>query len=228
VVIVAAGSGERMGISDKALLLIGGEPALAHSLRAASLARGVEWIVIVTRPDLLDEVGKLIEPLQLPTLPSVVTGGDSRSVSVFNGVNEAARVGATFVAVHDAARPLVTPEIFEAVFVSAERSGAAIAAVPVVDTLKRVGSDGCIVETVDRADIWSAQTPQCFRTDELLGALANARASESHVTDESSLFELVGLPVNVVEGDRMNIKLTYPADVAIVNALFEARHGEDR
>lgn len=223
VVIVAAGSGQRMGEPNKALLPIGGVPALVHSIRAAALVDGVGWIVVVTRDDLIADVAELCSDLDLEQLISVVVGGETRTASVANGVRKAANLGAALVAVHDAARPLVTTAMFHDVFEVAERTGAAIVATPVVDTLKRVGDDGVIGETVDRRGLWAAQTPQAFRTGELIEALNHARDHGLAVTDEAGLYEALGKPVTIVRGDATNLKLTYPNDHLLASFLFERR-----
>ena len=131
------------------------------------------------------------------------------------------------MAVHDAARPLLTTTMFEAVFAEVERSGAAIVGVPVSDTLKRVGNDGAIEVTVDRTGLWAAQTPQAFRTSALLEALELAASQGWSVTDEASLYERLGRPVTVVRGDVTNLKLTWPGDHELVSFLFEQRRAKE-
>jgi 2-C-methyl-D-erythritol 4-phosphate cytidylyltransferase len=224
VVIVAAGSGQRMGERNKALLPIAGEPMLVHSIRAAAALERIGSIVVVTRDDLIEEIAQLASDLEIDQLISIVTGGDTRTESVLHGVRKAASLSAPTVAVHDAARPLVTSGLFAAVLGAADDVGAAIAAVPVVDTLKRVDAMGRIVATVDRTDLWSAQTPQAFRTMDLLHALEAAVAVGTTLTDESGLYEALGLPVAIVGGDRTNLKVTHPADHALASFLFERQH----
>ena len=221
VVIVAAGSGTRMGQPNKALLPIGGEPAISHSIRAAAASQDVGVIVIVTRDDLLPEMAQIASETGIEQLVSVVVGGDTRSASVTNGVRKVAELGFELVAVHDAARPLVTPSDFERVFARAQECGAAIVAVPVTDTLKRVVGDALIETTVDRTGLWAAQTPQAFRTVELLAALEDAVASDVAATDEASLYEALGRPVAVVQGDTTNFKLTWPGDEDLATFLIE-------
>jgi 2-C-methyl-D-erythritol 4-phosphate cytidylyltransferase len=227
VVIVAAGSGQRMSEPNKALLPIGGEPAIAHSIRAAALARDVAWIVVVTRDDLVPEIAAIASDLGIDQPVAIVVGGATRTESVTNGVEKAAALGANLVAVHDAARPLIRSAQFEAVFEAAERTGAAILAAPVADTLKRAGDDGLIESTVDRSGLWAAQTPQAFRTAELLAALIDARRMNRSATDEAGLYEAMGKPVAIVRGDPGNMKLTYPGDQAIAAALFARRASDD-
>lgn len=223
VVIVAAGSGTRMGQPNKALLPIGGEPAVVHSIRAAAMTAAVGLIVIVTRDDLIPEMAEIASAVGIDQLVSVVSGGETRSASVTAGVRKAADLGFELVAVHDAARPLVTRALFEAVLAEADTSGAAIVAVPVSDTLKRVGPNGTIETTIDRNGLWAAQTPQAFRTGELLEALEHARTQGLNATDEASVYEALGRAVSVVKGDGSNIKLTWPGDEELATFLIERR-----
>jgi 2-C-methyl-D-erythritol 4-phosphate cytidylyltransferase len=223
VVIVAAGSGQRMSQPNKALLPIGGEPAIVHSIRAAAAASHVSWIVVVTRDDLIPDIAALCSDLALDTPISIVVGGTSRTESVLCGVAKASALGAELVAVHDAARPLVRSRHFNEVFAAAEETGAAIVAAPVVDTLKRVDADGIIQATVDRSGLWAAQTPQAFRTAELLDALARAQEMNLTATDEAGLYEAMGKPVSIVRSDASNLKLTFPEDHALASLLFSQR-----
>ncbi len=223
VVIVAAGNGTRMGKPDKALMNIGGEPAIVHSLQAASATERVGLIVIVTRDDLIAEMAQIASDQENEILVSVVPGGATRTESVASGVRKANELGFAYVAVHDAARPLVTPTMFADVFDAANRTGAAILAVPVADTLKRVGEDGMITATVDRTELWSAQTPQAFQTRTVLDLLESAIGSGRSATDEAGLYEASDRPVTVVRGDASNIKLTWPGDEQLADFYIRQR-----
>jgi len=221
-VIVAAGRGERMGLPDKVLLPINGEPAIALSLRAADAARRVEQIVVVAGAHSGKQIADIASGLTLATPIRVVEGGARRQDSVLAGVLAARALGVTSVAVHDGARPLVLAALFDQTLDAAEECGAAIAAVPVVDTVKRV-RNGRVLETVPRDELWAAQTPQAFMIDRLLKAFDEAARQELTVTDEASLFEALGWPVAVVPGDAMNLKLTYPGDLPLLEALARSR-----
>lgn len=148
----------------------------------------------------------------------IVPGGAERSDTVRNAL---ARVKSDveFVAVHDAARPLIVGEWVDRVFQSAEEAGAAILAVPCASTLKRVAADGTIVETVDRSGVWEAQTPQVFRRTLLLEAFA--RAGDAPATDEAQLVERLGQRVTVVEGSPMNFKITTDADFRMAEGVVD-------
>jgi 2-C-methyl-D-erythritol 4-phosphate cytidylyltransferase len=127
-----------------------------------------------------------------------------------------------FVAVHDAARPCLTPELVDAVFAAAKEHGAALPGIPVSDTLKRVGADHVATETVSRAGLYSVQTPQVFRRELLLRAYANRARIGEEVTDDAQLVEAIGHPCFVVDGSRWNIKITTRDDLRLASAVLEA------
>jgi 2-C-methyl-D-erythritol 4-phosphate cytidylyltransferase len=149
---------------------------------------------------------------------TVVTGGETRSASVRAGIASLAAEPEDVIAVHDAARPLVTAEEARQVVAAAERTGAAIAAIPVVDTIKLV-HESRIVRTVDRSALWAAATPQAFRARVLGLALESGRDA----TDEASLCEDLGIPVEAVEISRLGFKVTTPADLVLAEAVLRAR-----
>lgn len=219
-VIVAAGRGTRLGVPAKTMLPLLGRPMLAWTLDAAQAADAIESIVIVAGEHTQAEMTALVASGVWPKVTSVVPGGERRQDSVLAGVL-ATPNDAGVVAIHDGARPLVTPNLWNAAVAAARESGAAIVAVPVSDTLKRV-EGGRIAATVDRSGIWGAQTPQAFRRDLLLDIFA--RAGDREVTDEARLCEDLGVPVAIVPGLPENLKVTHPGDVAVADALLAARH----
>jgi 2-C-methyl-D-erythritol 4-phosphate cytidylyltransferase len=222
-IIVAAGRGERMGTPDKILTPLGGEPAITYCLRSVAQAR-VDAIVLVAGSHTESALHAIVADLALAIPVDIVTGGERRQDSVQAGLTAALRLGATLVAVHDGARPLVTPELFDATLDAAEAEGAAIAATPIVDTIKFV-REGLIEHTVPRDGLWAAQTPQAFRAQLLIDAFAAADRHGLTVTDEAALFEALQWPVAIVPGDRANLKLTHADDLALLEALVQARGG---
>lgn len=224
-VIVAAGKGERMGLPEKVLSAIAGEPVLIHSLRAALESKAVDGAVIVAGTHTLLAIEVLVAALSTSKPVRVVEGGTRRQDSVLAGVRAARALGATYVAVHDGARPLVRPNLFDATLAAAQAVGGAIAAVPVSDSLKRVEGE-LVSASVSRDQLWAAQTPQAFEAEKLLRAFAEADLRQLDVTDESGLFEALGWPVGIVMGDPENMKLTRASDIPILEALFKARNAE--
>lgn len=151
----------------------------------------------------------------------VVDGGAERHDSIARAL-EAIDVPCELVAIHDAARPCLTAELVDAVFAAARQHGAALPAVPVADTLKRAGDDGMVVETVPRAGLHQAQTPQVFRRDLLLRAYAARATLGPAITDDAQLVEALGHPVRLVAGSPFNLKITTAADLRLASAVLKA------
>lgn len=212
-VVVAAGRGERFGSSEKLLADVGGRPVLAWSLSALAAAPSVGRIVLVARNDDVARVAATAAGLAGDARLRVVRGGPRRRDSVAAGL---AACTTEYVLIHDGARPFVTVELIEACIAAAAGRPGAIAAVPVTDTIKVVGEDGTIAEHPDRRHLWAAQTPQVVRRELWLAA---AMADDADATDDAAMLARLGHRCRVVEGDRSNIKVTYPIDVAIARAI---------
>ena len=225
--VLAAGRGERFGASQpKAFLPLAGRPLVVHAIEALAACAAIEWIVPVLPAA---EIGRLAAwPWSATAAGKVlapVAGGAERQDSMDAGLS-ALSPDAEFVAVHDAARPLVRPADVARVITAAARSGAALLAVPVRDTLKRV-REGRVVETPQREGLWAAQTPQVFRAALLREALAKARTDAFQGTDDAQLVERLGAAVEIVEGDPSNLKITWPPDLAWAEACLQQRQRED-
>jgi 2-C-methyl-D-erythritol 4-phosphate cytidylyltransferase/2-C-methyl-D-erythritol 2,4-cyclodiphosphate synthase len=217
-VIVAAGRGERLGVPDKVLLPIAGRPLLTYVLDTVEACPAITQIVLVIGPHTRSGVTALLANGRWATPVTLIDGGALRHDSVAAGLAAVAD-DAEYVAIHDGARPFAPPALFTACLAAAMEHGAAIAAVPVADTLKRV-SDDLITATVDRSGLWAAQTPQVFRRSTLLAALATPH--DASITDEAALFEALGYPVAVVPGAVTNLKLTHPGDVHLAESIHAA------
>ncbi len=225
VVLVAAGRGARMGGADKGALAINGRSALNYAIVA--VAPVAQSVVVVVAADRVAAWERIRAGEAWPGHAAIVAGGAVRQESVRIGVAALGeRGGCEIVVVHDGARPLVTTAMVRACSEAARRDGAAILAVPVTDTIKRV-IEGRIVETPDRAALWAAQTPQAFRWQLLRDAFDwSDRCGAAPMTDEAALVEAYGHPVSVVRGDRTNIKITESEDLVIAHALLAARMGQ--
>lgn len=224
VVIVAAGRGARFGAASKILAEVGGRPMLAWSLDAVGQVPHVEEIVVVAGAHSEHGIRALIAAGSFSHRVAVVCGGERRHDSVMAGVR-ALSDAVDVVLIHDAARPLVTAELFTSCTASARRHGAAIVAVPVSDTIKRV-RNGATVETIPRSELWAAQTPQGFRRTLLLAASERADRPDPDapdVTDEAALLERLGHPVWIVPGSPLNLKVTHAEDLQIADALLRRR-----
>ena len=220
-IVVAAGKGTRLGGDrPKQFLELGGVPVIIHTLRQFERSKQINEVVAVLPAEDTAGFESLARKFGVNKVRRVIAGGPTRAQSVRNGLNAIAQ--ADIVAVHDGVRPLVTPEEIDEVVGAAERSGAAILTAPVADTIKRIDGDR-IVETVSRAELCRALTPQCFQFDLLKLAyehLDEIEASGIEITDESLLVEKLGVPVMSVKGSSRNIKITNEADLAIAGRLL--------
>jgi 2-C-methyl-D-erythritol 4-phosphate cytidylyltransferase len=220
-ILVAAGRGERMGAGrPKAFLPLGGEPILLRVARAFEAAASVDAVVAVVPAGELEEARGMLAGLG--KLRSVVAGGPRRQDSVLEGMKQAPDGFAGVLLVHDAARPFVDPALIDAVAAAAREHGAALPLLDVVDTLKRL-RDGRVLETVDRAELAAAQTPQGFRFELLARAYEAAFRERVTLTDEAMALERLGQPVAAVRGSPRNRKLTTPEDLVWAEWVVAAR-----
>lgn len=218
VVIVAAGSGTRTGSEElKQFRWIAGKPMLLHSLQRFHERDDVAMVVCVLPKRYAGDPPPWIFQCDLERL-LVSVGGRERGDSVWNGITDLPDEVA-IVVVHDAARPLVDAATIDRVVAEARKGHGAVAALPVVDTLKEVDGDGRIVRTVERARLWRAQTPQAFPKELIVRAYLEARRTGEGATDCAALCERLGLPVVVVRGSERAAKVTEEADFARVEAL---------
>lgn len=221
VVIVAGGTGSRVGGTElKQLRWIAGKPMLLHSLQMFQTLPEVAMVVCVLPRQYAGDPPPWIFQCDVDRL-LVSVGGRSRAESVANGLEDLPPE-CRIVLVHDAARPLVSAEMIARVVAEARQGHGAIAALPVVDTLKQVDAEGRITATMPRDGLWRAQTPQGFPREMIERAHRDARAAGTHAaaTDDASLCEALGLPVHVVRGSERALKVTGEADFARVDAFL--------
>ncbi len=227
VIIPAAGSGSRMGASvPKQFLSLAGEPLLVRTVRTFLLSPAIDLAVVVVPAAHREETRQILQRHLSPALSRRIlftVGGATRQDSVRSGL-EALPAETDIVLVHDGARPLVSQDLILRCITGAREHGAAIAAVAVKDTLKRVDGRGCIRATVDRSGLWQAQTPQAARRELLLRAHQQAAEKGFVGTDEAALLEHAEIPVRVVEGEEQNIKITRPGDMALAAGLLQREH----
>ena len=219
VVVVAAGSGTRLGAATpKAFVTLGDRPLLAHALDVVASLPGLTSVAVVVPADLLDVSGPAWSGVSLPDGALVVAGGADRTASVAAGL-AALDAACDVVLVHDAARCLTPPAVFERV-VAAVRDGAdgAVPGLPVVDTVKVVDAEGVVVSTPARESLRAVQTPQAFAREVLVAAHTSGVAA----TDDAALVESLGHRVVVVEGDPRALKVTTPEDLARAERLLAA------
>jgi len=217
-IIVAAGSGNRLGLNlPKAFIRIGSETILAFTLRTLGAVGAIEEAVIAVPAGMERAARAEVEGATLQIPVKIAAGGIERQDSVRIAL-ALTSAEAELVIVHDAARPFATAAMFETCLGAAARAGGAIVAMPLSDTLKRV-EGRTIAATVERAGLWQAQTPQCFRREVLIEAHQRALHDRITVTDDAELAERLGVMVEVVEGSPFNLKITTPDDLRMAAAI---------
>jgi 2-C-methyl-D-erythritol 4-phosphate cytidylyltransferase len=223
VIIPAAGAGTRMGAqTPKQFLRLPTAPILVATVRHFARHRSVDRIVVVAPADRLARAERLLRPLGGRTTIQVVAGGRERQDSVALGIDALGSPCAPVIVVHDAVRPFITSALIDAVVAAALEHGAAICALPVRETIKRV-RDGFVEATVDRAPLWSVQTPQAFRAELLREAHDKARRDGIRGTDDAMLVERLGPRVRVIPGLEQNLKITTAADLRVARRFLSRR-----
>ena len=221
--IVAAGSSRRMGF-DKVTAPLCGRPLLEWSLAAFESCPDISFSVLVCASDRVAEFEALAAPFK--KVLHVVAGGSERAESVFNGLQAMESECPSFVAVHDAARPLIAPALISAVVSAAHSHGSAVAAEPVSDTLHRSDGRAALRETVLRKALWAMQTPQVAGFAELCSALESARLAGRQITDEISALIAAGHRPHAVSHGGLNFKVTFPRDLELAEVALGQRAGE--
>ena len=220
-IIVAAGDSRRMGF-DKLFATIVGRPVIAHTIGAFERAGSVGEIIVIGREDRLDEIKAIVRDENFKKVRSIVPGGKHRQDSVRAGLDHLA-VGAKYVAVHDAARPLITPEQIECVLEQCRMHAAASLAEPISDTLKYADSEFFVTGPVDRHQLYAMQTPQVFERPLIEDAYRAVYAENVSVTDEVSAVERLGRKVILVPNKDLNFKITYPRDLNLAEFVLTQR-----
>ncbi|MEA5571839.1 2-C-methyl-D-erythritol 4-phosphate cytidylyltransferase [Calothrix sp. UHCC 0171] len=221
--IPAAGMGKRMGSDrNKLLLMLRSRPLIAWTLLAAEASQAIQWIGIISQPYDWDELKGILAELNLQKPVELIAGGATRQESVYNGL-QALPSDAQQVLIHDGARCLATPNLFDRCAEAVLHCPGFIAAVPVKDTIKVVDDSGVIQNTPNREYLWAAQTPQGFNVNLLKQCHAEGVENGWAVTDDAALFEKCGYQVKIVAGEETNLKVTTPQDLAIAEFILEMR-----
>jgi 2-C-methyl-D-erythritol 4-phosphate cytidylyltransferase len=224
VIIPAAGRSTRFGgLEKKPFVHLGGRPIWQRSAELFWTRPDVSTVYLVISSEDRDEFRSRFGHVIAFANAEIVEGGAERADSIANALT-AVPHRVEFVAVHDAVRPLATSELIDTVFAAALSSGAAIPAIPVVDTLKRSNPNNTIEQTVPRDGLYQAQTPQVFRREWLVNAYAHRTALKQPISDDSQLIEIAGHPVTIVNGSRANFKITTRDDLALAELLVKNRY----
>lgn len=221
--IPAAGLGKRMGGDrNKLLMTLLGKPLLTWTLLAAETSQDISWIGIIGQSYDLPHFKDILAHLSLTKPIEFIQGGDTRQQSVYNGL-QALPSDAQRVLIHDGARCLATPELFERCAKELLTCQGLIAAIPVKDTIKVVDNNKLIQDTPNRSQLWAAQTPQGFEVKRLKECHEKGRNLGWEVTDDAALFEKCQLPVKIVEGEETNLKVTTPIDLTLAEFILKKR-----
>lgn len=205
---------------NKLLMTLLDKPLLAWTLMAVERATAISWIGIIGQPEDRSEIEKIVSNISLSKPVEFILGGSTRQESVYNGL-QGLPAGAERVLIHDGARCLATPDLFDRCATILATCPGLIAAVSVKDTIKVVDEQGIVRETPDRANLWAAQTPQGFDVKLLKACHDRGRALGWEVTDDAALFEKCDLPVKIVRGEETNLKITTPGDLAIAKFILQ-------
>lgn len=223
-VIVGGGSGSRFG-GDKLAVLVAGKPLVAWTLRAFEEAPAISSIILVVPEGREEEFRAFVAAEGIAKLGAILPGGEHRHESVLRGL-DALPDDVSLVAIHDAARPMITPDLITRTLEVAASEGAAAVASPVTDTLHRVDGEGNAAETLDRSSLRAMQTPQIFRASEIRTLLE--MPSHTKPTDEVSVAVAAGMRVSLVENLSPNPKVTWPHDLDFVETLLKNREGQGK
>lgn len=225
-IILGGGSGRRMKSDlNKIFLPLRGIPAIVRAI--APFTGFCAGAVVVAAADEVEDMQAILAKYGMGRfVKAVVPGGSERQYSVYNGL-KALPEDAEYVLIHDGARALVTEQVIRRALESVEQHGSGVAAIPVVDTIKRATADGLVQETPDRASLYAIQTPQSFRMDVIMAAHEKAKEDGFLGTDDASLLEHAGIPVYLSEGDRENLKLTTPTDLELAEVILQIRADEE-
>jgi 2-C-methyl-D-erythritol 4-phosphate cytidylyltransferase len=220
-IIVAAGDSRRMGF-DKLFAAIAGRPVIAHTIHAFERAACVDGIIVVAREDRHAEINTIVRDENFKKIRSIIPGGKHRQDSVRAGLGHV-EATAGYVAIHDAARPLITAEQIELVLEQCRLHAAASLAEPISDTLKYADSEYFVTSPVDRHQLYAMQTPQVFERQLIEDAYRAVYAENALVTDEVSAVERLGRKVILVPNKDLNFKITYPRDLALAEFVLKQR-----
>jgi 2-C-methyl-D-erythritol 4-phosphate cytidylyltransferase len=215
-IIAAAGDSQRMGGVDKMFAPLAGRPVLARVIDTFQKCKRIDQIIIVMNSKNIEQCRRLVALEGWPKVKDVCLGGKQRQDSVAEGLKRL-KYG-EWVVIHDGARPLVTIDLIEKGLDMAKETGAAVAAVPVTDTIKVTGADAIVRQTLSRQNLRAVQTPQVFRIDVIVNTYRHVFGD---VTDDASLVEKAGYKVKLYPGSYDNIKITTPADLAMAEALWK-------
>jgi 2-C-methyl-D-erythritol 4-phosphate cytidylyltransferase len=223
VIIAAAGQGKRMARgTNKVFISLNNRPLITHTLDVFEACPDIDDIIVVVGKEDIQQMRSIIDTYRYRKIKDVVQGGTERQHSIANALKKIP-ADAQLVLIHDGARPLITEEVIHRVLLASQKTGAAIVAVPVKDTIKTVNIEGFVVETLDRTTLWAVQTPQAFNRDIIEQAYRLAEEEGFIATDDAGLVERTGIKIGLIMGDYNNLKVTTPEDLIVAEAIIRGR-----
>ena len=223
-IILGSGRSTRMQGTDKLLADLAGNPVITWSLRAFEDNAGIRSVVVTTSTENDQDIRNILRSSQFSKICSIVVGGHCRAHSVLNALKALEDRPPDFVAVHDGARPLLTQTMISNGLHQLEVHPAAIPALPATDTVKIVDQHQRIMQSLPRSTVWHAQTPQFARYKDILDAHVVRSDNLNNFTDDASLLEASGIPIQIYQGDPENLKITTVQDLNTASAITERRH----
>lgn len=221
VLIAAGGKGSRMGAQkNKIFLMLNNKEIIAHTMLSFENHPQIDEIIVVGAKDEHQKIAEIADKYKISKFRASTTGGETRQMSVYNGLGF---VSGDIVLIHDAARALITQEEITRVIDDVTKYGAASAGVKCKDTLKVADENGIIISTPDRESMYQIQTPQAFKTDEIIRAHKEALEQGFSATDDCMVADLIGIKVKITEGSYENIKITTPEDIIIAEEILQKR-----
>lgn len=223
VILASGGISLRMQNKNKLLAKIGNIPVIIRTLMALSSFSNVLEIVLVVNKKFEDNYKKLIEKYEISKIEKIIHGGEKRQDSIWEGIKQL-NPKIPFTAIHDAARPFITEELFNEILEQAIKYDCAIPAIPINDTIKQTDKKGFVDKTLDRAQIFAVQTPQIFKTELIIKAYEKIHKKEKiYKTDDCAIIEEFGKKVKMVKGDNNNIKITNETDLIIAEIIAQKK-----
>lgn len=228
-IVPAAGEGKRLRAQGSGLgvrkpfMLLGNKPILVHTLEILESSPSIDYILVVAHKYDKNRVSKIIKKYKIGKVRGIIAGGATRTDSVYNGLKNVDDE-TDIVLIHDGARPFTTEGLIEKTILGAKRYGACVCGINAISTVKEVDDKLFVISTMNRNRIFDIQTPQAFRRDIIARAYKEARRNGFNATDDARLVERLRYKVKVIDGLRFNIKITYPEDIILAEAIYENWH----
>lgn len=227
-IVPAAGEGNRLGARvsglgvRKSFVLLARKPLLIHTLEVLADSSLIDYILVVVHKDDIGSASKIIKKYKIGKIKAIIAGGPTRTESVYNGLNNIDEE-TDIVLIHDGARPFITEGLLNKTIRMAKKHGTCVCGINITSTIKEANDRSFVTSTIDRTKIFDIQTPQAFRRDIIFKAYQEAQRQGINATDDAGLVERLGYKIKLIQGLRYNIKITYPEDIILAEAIYARR-----